>query len=80
VPADDRGVEILQQPYAPAAPVGVFGEFEEIDAVRNRQGAGEIGQEDGARLERCDQERLASPVGCRELRPDLGDPAGDLLA
>jgi hypothetical protein len=47
--------------------------------VRNRQGAGEVGEKDGARLERRDQQRLAAGVRLGQLGTQLTDPAADLL-
>ncbi len=46
--------------------------------MRDRQGAREVGQEDGARLERRDEQRLASCIRFGELRAELGDAATDL--
>jgi hypothetical protein len=54
--------------------------LDEVECVRDRQLAGEVGQEDDARLQRADQERLAIGVVARDLRAELGDPRGDLLA
>jgi hypothetical protein len=48
--------------------------------MRDRESAREIGQEDGARLERCDQQRLSARIGLGDLRAELGDAAADLLA
>ena len=79
VAADDRRVEVLQQPDRAGTPAGVGGKLEEVDAVRDRQGTGEVGEEDGARLERCDEQRLAARVGAGQLGAELGDPAPDLV-
>jgi len=79
VAADDRRVEVLQQPDRAGTPAGVGSELEEVDAVRDRQGAGEVGEEDGARLERRDEQRLAARVGTGQLGAQLGDPAPDLV-
>jgi hypothetical protein len=46
--------------------------------VRDRQGAREIGQEDGARLERRDEQRFASRIRVGELGAELDDPLPDL--
>ena len=46
--------------------------------MRDRQGAREIGEEDGARLEWSDEQRLASGIGVGELHAELGDAASDL--
>jgi hypothetical protein len=48
--------------------------------VRHVQLAREIGEEDDARLQRRDQERLARPVVVRDLVCQLCDPVCDLLA
>jgi hypothetical protein len=48
--------------------------------VRDRQGPREVGEEDGARLQRRDEERLAAGVRLGELRPELGDAPPDLRA
>jgi hypothetical protein len=46
--------------------------------VWDRQGTREIGQEDRARLERRDQQRLTARVGLGQLCAELVDPAADL--
>ena len=43
----------------------------------DRKGAREIGQEDRARLERRDEQRLASCIRFGELCAELGDAATD---
>jgi hypothetical protein len=48
--------------------------------VRDRQRAREIGEEDGAGLERRDQQWLAAGVGRRQLVAELVDAATDLRA
>jgi hypothetical protein len=48
--------------------------------VRDRQGAGQVGEEDGAGLERCDEQRLATGVGGGQLGSELDDASTDLLA
>ena len=48
--------------------------------MRDRQGAREVGQEDGARLEWRDEQRLSARIGFGELRAELGDAAADLRA
>ena len=48
--------------------------------MRDRQRAGEVGEEDGARLERRDEERLTARVGIGQLRAELADAAADLVA
>jgi hypothetical protein len=48
--------------------------------VGHGQRAREVGEEDGARLERRDEQRFAARVGLCQLLPELGNPAADLLA
>src|SRR4051812_24375550 len=83
VPALDLGVEIFEQPDARRAAEldlrAVAGQLDEVDAVHDRQRAREIREEDEARLERADEDRLATVVIARDLRPELGDARLDLL-
>ena len=46
----------------------------------DREGAGEVGEEDGAGLERGDKQRLAARVGVGQLGTELDDSAPDLIA
>jgi hypothetical protein len=80
VAVDDRRVEVLEQLDRSRAAARVGRELEEVDRVRDRQGAGEVGQEDGARLERRDEQRLAARIGLGKLGAELRDPAADLVA
>jgi hypothetical protein len=48
--------------------------------MRDRQGAREVGEEDGTRLERRDQQWLASCVRRGKLGAELGDAPTDLGA
>jgi hypothetical protein len=80
VTADDRGVEVLQQPDRACAPAGVRGELEKVDTVRDRQGPREVGEEDRAGLERGDEQRLAARVRIGQLGAELADAAPDLVA
>jgi hypothetical protein len=83
VTAGDLGVEILEQPDARVTALvgagGVARELEEVEAVRDAKRTGEVGDEDDARLERCDEQRLASVVVARELAPELTDARVQLL-
>jgi hypothetical protein len=78
--ADDGGVEIFQQPNGAREPSGVGCELEEVHPVRDRDRAGEIGQEDGAGLEWRDEQRLAAGVGGGQLEAQLPDTVLDLAA
>ena len=48
--------------------------------MRNRQRPREIGEEDDARLERSDEQRLSAGIGNRQLPAELVDATADLLA
>jgi hypothetical protein len=57
----------------------IAGELDEVDLVRDRNRAREIGEEDEARLQQPDQEQLALGVVGRDLLAELGDAAAQLL-
>ena len=46
----------------------------------DRERARQVGEEDGARLERRDEERLEARVRLGELDAELGDAAADVAA
>jgi hypothetical protein len=48
--------------------------------VRHREGAREVGEEDDARLQRRDEERVPACIGRRELLAELPDARRDLVA
>jgi hypothetical protein len=83
VPTGDLAVEVLEQPDARvAALVGtgrIAGELEEVEPVWDADGAGEVGNEDEARLQRGDQEGLAAVVVARDLAAELADACAQLL-
>jgi hypothetical protein len=74
----DSGLEVLEESDAAAAAVGR--ELEEVQLVRDLERSGEVGQEDEARLQRCDEDRDDVDVVTRDLRRELADAAADLLA
>jgi hypothetical protein len=74
----DLGLEVLQQPDAAAA--AVSGELEEVQLVRDLERAREVGQEDEACLQRCDEDRVGVEIVTCDLRCELPDAAADLLA
>jgi hypothetical protein len=47
--------------------------------VHHRHRAGEIGEEDEARFERADEQRLAALVVAGDLRAELPDARGQLV-
>ena len=78
--ADDGRIQVFQEPHGARVPARVRGELEEVDAVRDRQGAREIGEKDGAGLERRDEQRLAAGIRLGQLGAELVDAAADLVA
>jgi hypothetical protein len=81
MPAVDAHAQVLQEPdlaAASAVPV-VAREIDEVDVVDDRDGAGEVGDEDDRRLERGDQDGLEALVVGGDLGPELFDPRLDLL-
>jgi hypothetical protein len=73
----DRGLEVLEQPDAAAA--AVSGDLEEVEFVWDLERAREVGQEDEARLQRRDEDRVGVDVVQRDLRRQLANAAADLL-
>jgi hypothetical protein len=65
-----------------AARVGavVAGELDEVDRVRDRDRAGEIGQEDEARLQQRDEQQVAAGVLSGDLGAELVDPSSQLVS
>jgi hypothetical protein len=53
-------------------------QLDEVDLVRDRDRAREVGQEDEARLQEGDQEQLAALVVLGDLRAELGDTLSQL--
>jgi hypothetical protein len=54
-------------------------ELDEVEAVQDRQRAGQVGEEDERRLQRADQQRLAAVVVVGDLGAELGDAGRELL-
>ena len=74
----DRLVEILEQPDAAAAAVGVARELDQVDRVQDRDRPREVGEEDGARLQRRHEQRLAAGVVGGDRGAELADARSDL--
>ncbi len=53
-------------------------QLDEVQVVRPGDGAREVGEEDEARLERADEERLAARVVAVDLGPELADARGEV--
>jgi len=75
--AGDLCIQILEETDAGmAALVGagrVACELDEVEAVMDRQGAGNVRDEDDARFEGRDEQRLPAFVVTRDLAPELAD-------
>ena len=78
VPAGDLAFEVLEQPD-PAAARAVRRELEEVELVRDRDRARKIGQEDEARLERRDEQRVTSVEVARDLLAQLANACRELV-
>ena len=80
----DLSVQVLEQPNTGvAALVGagcVARELEEVEPVGDAKGPAEVGDEDEARLQRRDQQRLAPVVVARQLAAELADARVQLLS
>jgi hypothetical protein len=80
--AADVEVEVLEQPDrarpAGPAPGAVARQFDEVDPVDDGERAREVGEEDEARLQAADQDRLAARVVLADLVAELSDPRRDL--
>ena len=77
-----RNRRVLQDPHT-GVPAGrgsvVAGELDEVQLVDDRDRPGEVGDEDEARLQQPDQEKIAAGVVLRDLGAELGDPRAKLL-
>jgi hypothetical protein len=84
VAARDLAVQVLEQTNAGVPALvgagGVAGELEEVEAVGDPQRTREVGDEDDARLQRCDEQRLTPVVVPLDLAAELGDARLQLLA
>jgi hypothetical protein len=82
VAAFDARVEILEEPDR-GRPACLFrriaGQLDEVDVVEERQRARQVGDEDEARLQGADEQRLAAGVIGSYLLAELRDPRRDLL-
>jgi hypothetical protein len=80
----DLRVQVLQEPdprVSARVRVGaVARQLDEIDPVGNRDRAGQIREEDGARLQRGDEQRLTPVVVTGDLAAELADARTQLLA
>jgi len=77
-PFDGR-VEVLDQPGGVAVLLAaVAGQLDEVELVGDRDCARQVGNEDRARLERRDQDRVLAGVVARDLGAELANSLGDL--
>jgi len=54
-------------------------ELDEVERMRDRDRTREVGEEDEARLERADEQRLATVEVARDLRAELRDARSQLV-
>jgi hypothetical protein len=54
-------------------------ELDEVERVQDGRRPREVGEEDEARLQRADEDRLAPLVVARDLRAELGDASRKLV-
>jgi hypothetical protein len=84
VASGDLSVEVLEQPDPGMATlVGagrIAGQFQEVEPVRDAKRPGEVGNEDEACFQRCDEQRLSSLVVAREVAAELAYARPQLLA
>jgi hypothetical protein len=81
VAAADLDVEVLQEAdplVAAELAAALAGELHEVERVRDRDRAREVGDERHARLQRADEERLAAGVVAGELGAELAHARRDL--
>jgi hypothetical protein len=79
VAALDLRVEVLEQAGVAAVPLALVArQLEEVELVRDPQGAGKVGEEDEARLERRDEDRILACVVAGDLSGQLADTRGEL--
>jgi hypothetical protein len=82
VPVLDTRIQVLDEPdrRRPTGLVGrVAGELDEVDVVQDPDRARQVGEEDEARLQGRDQDRLATFVVGGDLGAQFGDAGGDLV-
>jgi hypothetical protein len=70
---EDADLVVTAHPRA-----AVAGKLDEVEAVHDRKRAREVGEEDEARLQRADEQRLEALVVVRDLGTQLVDAGGDL--
>jgi hypothetical protein len=82
--AGDLRIQVLEEADARmtalVGPGRVACELDEVEAMVDRQRAGQVRDEDDARFERRDEQRLPTFVVTRDLAPELADTRPQLLA
>jgi hypothetical protein len=79
VAALDGRVEIFDEPGGGAVLLAaVAGQLDEVELVRDGNGAREVGDEDRARFQRSDEDRVLAGVIARNFVAELTNPLGDL--
>jgi hypothetical protein len=82
VAPDELGVEVFQETdpgvAARVCPGGIARELDEVEPMMDRDGAREVGNEDDARLQRRDEQRLEPFVVTRDVTAELADARAQL--
>jgi hypothetical protein len=78
VTTGERRVDVLQQANAAGAAASIRREFHDVERVGDRQCSRQIGEEDDARLEGRDEDRIESRVVAGELGSELENAGRDL--
>ena len=76
----ERRVDVLEQPHRAVLAARVRRELDDVERVGDAQRTGEVGEEDDARLQRRDEDRVEAGVCRRDLLAELPDPRGDRVA
>jgi hypothetical protein len=75
----DLRLEILEQARVAAVRLALVArQLEEVELVRDLQRAREVGEEDEARLERCNEDRVLALVVAGDLSGELADTRREL--
>ncbi len=80
VPGLEGRVDVLQQPHPAALAVRVGRELDDVQGVRDGERAREVREEDDARLQRRDEDRVEPLVCPADLVAELDDACRDLVA
>ena len=80
VTACERDVDVLQKSHPPVTAFGIRCELHDVERVRQRDGSGQVGEEDDTRLQGRYEQEIAALVVRGDLCSERGDARRDLLA